>query len=378
MKRVCTAGKRCDISFPDLPDSLLGSVLSCLNLADAIQARNACSATRVPISWPTLQDLDERGMHLSLRLCIPPLVKKVTNVPQITPGTVGTLSRLPNLTDLDLGNCESTTDGSILALGLKLKLRSLDLSQCGQVTDAGLAHVVANFPNLFELVINTCEAITSAGLLHLTGLPNLHTLHMDGCMNLCDVSLSHLRALKQQLRKMTITCCYDVTDTGIAYLCEITSLTHLTLGGLPLITDASLASLALLVNLVSLCFSGFRGLMQNGTPYIAALPRLKKLSFFHMNRLNDAGLAHLHTLPNLKHFVASYCQGITAQGVQALVVACGLVSLDPSHSYLVTGHHLLEILPNTPTLRTLVLNNWDKFQPDLQQKLLGFGVNISG
>lgn len=358
-------------SLADLPKSAVGLVFSKLDLPSAFAAFPACTAwCDVPVPWTALHNLDDRSLELGLSSCMPKLVTRATNR-SLTPGAIALLAQLPNIQHLDLSDFHYPIDG-IIPFITTSALTSLDLCNCIQLTDAGLAHV-ANLPNLNTLAIDCCSRVTSEGLAHLAALDNLHTLNMDGCYSLSDVGLGHLGAL-EQLRKLTISCC-QITNAGLAHLFVITTLTHLTLGSLPLITDAGFAPIANLGNLVYLRLFDLHGL--DATAHIAGLPNLERLAFSMVNGVNDASLARLHALRNLKHFEATRCDAVTAEGVQALVNACGVVSLDPSLSPLVTGNRLLPILPHMPTLRKLILREWRSFTRDLQEKLTGFGVEVT-
>ena len=90
------------------------------------------------------------------------------------------LSRLTNLTSLDLSDC-NITDSGLAHLQNLTNLTSLDLTGCYTITDSGLAHL-QNLTNLTSLDLSWCSKITDSGVLPLigeNGLPNLRSLNVD-------------------------------------------------------------------------------------------------------------------------------------------------------------------------------------------------------
>jgi Leucine-rich repeat (LRR) protein len=87
---------------------------------------------------------------------------------------VSPLSRLTQLTSLDLGGCKSLTDVGPLS-GLT-QLMSLDLSSCESLTDVG---PLSGLMQLTSLDLGGCKSLTDVG--PLSGLTQLTSLNLGWC-----------------------------------------------------------------------------------------------------------------------------------------------------------------------------------------------------
>jgi hypothetical protein len=138
--------------------------------------------------------------------------------------------------------------------------------------------VVSNVPrglrNGFE--VEPFPTATDADLTLLKGLPDVHTVKLNSCVN--------------------------ITDAGLAHLGEVKDLPHLDLVNMPGVTDAGLAHL--------------KGLQQ-----------LTFLALERCDRVTDAGLAHLKGLPELR-FLSLRGTSITDAGLAQLVGVKKLRELD--------------------------------------------------
>jgi len=111
----------------------------------------------------------------------------------------------------------------------------------GDLTDAGLVHL-KGLTNLHSLDLFKCDNISDAGLIHLKGLTNLQFLELIFCENISDAGLGHLKVLTN-LKKLSLEVCKNITDAGLVHLQELTNLQELNLLGCENITDSGVAEL---------------------------------------------------------------------------------------------------------------------------------------
>ena len=132
------------------------------------------------------------------------------------PELLDIIKRFPNITEIDLCCCNALTDAGLAHLR-ELPLTSLDLRWCDQITDEGLAHL-RELRSLTSLYLSgSLRQITDAGLAHLRGLP-LTSLNLSGCRKISDAGLAHLRELP--LTSLSLFGCRKISDAGLAHLRE--------------------------------------------------------------------------------------------------------------------------------------------------------------
>ena len=106
-----------------------------------------------------------------------PSVKHIRLPRDTTNDDLTHISGLPNLTSLDLSECQKITDAGLKHLSSMKNLTSLDLRDCDQITDDGLGHL-KDLPNLTSLDLSGCWKITDDGLGHISSMPNLTSLNL--------------------------------------------------------------------------------------------------------------------------------------------------------------------------------------------------------
>jgi beta-lactamase regulating signal transducer with metallopeptidase domain/Leucine-rich repeat (LRR) protein len=123
----------------------------------------------------------------------------------------------------------------------------------------------------------------------------------------CMPHIAHLTGLKSLALDRT-----DVTDKGLKYITNLSSLEYL---GLPYrITDKGMAHIATLTSIKGLYFPReSRAVTNAGLRHLARLTSLEEL-YLSGERMGDAGLAHLRDLPRLK-YLAMYGSGFTDKGM---------------------------------------------------------------
>ncbi len=106
------------------------------------------------------------------------------------------------------------------------RLRHLNIGQ-SSVTDIGLERLRV-FSNLTSLCLQSCEGVTTGGLLSLLEcLPNMTDLDLRNCAWVDDSTLLGIAQHCPALQWMNISWCSLVTDTGVLFLMVSQRLTDL-------------------------------------------------------------------------------------------------------------------------------------------------------
>lgn len=205
----------------------------------------------------------------------------------------------------------SSTEQSIRARGLSdveipslsrlINLQRIDFqggwaAYQSRITDAGLAELAKlNLPNLEEMDLGKCPAITDAGLEQIGKIPTLTFLIIDENPNITHDGLLHLKELKN-LAFLRLWACRNITDRAVDSISSITSLRELGLEQCSQITDAAL-------------------------PKLAELKNLRRLSLNGCDQLTDEGIQHLATKEDWELIDVSGCKQVTQDGVRRLQAA---------------------------------------------------------
>ena len=189
------------------------------------------------------------------------------------------------------------------------------------VTDDDLQHLeILQFKHLTELHVGEPSRWSLlVGILDGDGLSHQHLV-------ITDSMLPHLRQLKN-LTKLSL---FDqrITDEGLQYLGEITTLVKLNFGRCDEITDDGLQHLAQLKNLTKLNVEGCHKITDNGIQIVGDLKNMTKLDLDGCSKITDHGLQHLPQLKKLTHLSLEECNKITDSGLQHLGQMKKLTKLD--------------------------------------------------
>jgi hypothetical protein len=213
-----------------------------------------------------------------------------------------------------------------------LPLRRLDLSET-KVTDEGLAHL-KGIETLERLYANA-TSIRGPGLRHLMGLPALRSLqlnqtpiaaegleHLAGLPVLAYLDLGGAQVNDEGVRRLAAVS--SLEDLGLAET-QVEGHTLASLTGLPRLERLRLNATRLADGAVG-NLSGMRSLVKLDIPWnnitdagLAQLVDLPKLKWINVNRtpITDRGLAGLAGLPALTDVVVFDCPNVTAAGVAA-------------------------------------------------------------
>jgi Leucine-rich repeat (LRR) protein len=251
--------------------------------------------------------------------------------------TLPALSRLRNLTSLNLSRCISLVDISALA-GLS-SLASLNLSWCKSLVDIS---ALSSLNSLTSLNLSSCKSLVDVSAL--SGLSSLTSLSLSRCESLADISaLSGLSSLTS----LDLSQCESLVDiSALAGLKRLTSLDISrrisssksfvdisVLSGLRGLTSLNLSwckslvelsALSSLNSLTSLNLSSCKSLVD-----ISALSSLNSLTSLNLSSCNSlVELSALSGLNSLTSLSLSRCESLA--DISALSGLSSLTSLDLS------------------------------------------------
>jgi len=160
------------------------------------------------------------------------------------------LSRLQNLTHLDLTKCVQIDDDCIaMLITHKHALRHLSLRECRKVTNRSTS-ALSHFQCLTYLNVSHTK-ISNSGVKHLVTLTSLKSLILQRCSNVSDSGVHYLSGLIS-LTHLNLYACTNVTDKALEDLQGLTNLSYLNLSYCKNITSGGIGLLTSLVNLVEL------------------------------------------------------------------------------------------------------------------------------
>jgi len=142
--------------------------------------------------------------------------------------SLGYLSRMENIINISLHNCQEISDEELKYLPQSIKI--IDLSFCNKITNDGLKNLpkniekmdisncclisdegIINLPmNLTYLSICNCNKITGKGLKHLP--KNIEYLNLTECYRMNDEGMENLPL---NIKTLIIRRCYNITDNGL-------------------------------------------------------------------------------------------------------------------------------------------------------------------
>lgn len=239
---------------------------------------------------------------------------------------IGNLSELNFLTHLSLERYNETSgmDSFINCLaGLKPTLLTLNLRN-NKLEDPDIVELVTRQPNIRDLNLGWCTALTGTCLASLSALKGLQYLDLAGCKGTPD-GLAHLSGL-MFLQSLNLCGC-DITDKHIQYLAEVKSLGYLNLSQCSEITQIGASYLKRLEFLRVLNLRNCRRLGNRAMKHLAEI-KLQSLNVGGC-QIGDSDVAILAGMKTLRSLCLSACRRITDAGI-AHLAGSGLHSLDLS------------------------------------------------
>jgi hypothetical protein len=268
-------------------------------------------------------------------------------IKRITDRGLGFIGKLSRLKALNLMYQSGFTDVGFAQIS-RLPLKSLSLQGCS-VRDSNLISL-ANLSNtLTYLDLGLNEAITDQGLSAIFG-PSLTSLHLGGCQ-VSDTLAALLATLP--LKELSLNSS-SITRRGLAWLQNLSGLTHLNLGFCRNLNDADLTSFfngaTCPLEYLNLADGHVAGSMRA----LERFPKLTHLRLFKVD-LTDDQVALLGKLPLLAHLDLGYNDLITPRGIQSLR-HLPLQSLDLGSSYGVLNDRGMQSLAPFTKLENLFLD----------------------
>jgi len=216
---------------------------------------------------------------------------------------LGTLSNLKHLSITRIHfsdpkmNKEYYTDKGLAELANCRLLDELNIGSIG-ITDVGIDHI-AKLNNLKKLMLFGCENVTDAGLSKLSGLKSLTNLYVKSA----EISIEGLNNLKS-MPSLTDLTVYDLQRRGtILDLSGLTALENIRLifkrPYEDVFSDADLKCLAGLKRIKWLQNSA-SNYTDKGLVYLAGLTNMERLGIGGSG-LTDKGLKHLMNMKKLNH-----------------------------------------------------------------------------
>lgn len=175
----------------------------------------------------------------------------------------GAISKeVPSLTSLNLSNCKDISNSSLVTIAIRCKnLETIDLSGCTKITNDGLANL-ASLPKLKHLNLRSCRQISDPGIGHLSGASlssasevssqhqpppaasSLESLSLQDCQKLSDESLRYISQGLRNLKRINLSFCVSITDTGLKSLAKVASLEEINLRSCDNVSDIGIGFLA--------------------------------------------------------------------------------------------------------------------------------------
>ncbi|KAL4336591.1 hypothetical protein AHAS_Ahas12G0025500 [Arachis hypogaea] len=198
-----------------------------------------------------------------------------------------------DLVELHIVNsCDSLTS---LSLDSFPNLENLEIRGCSNLESvsksepphAALQHLtITSCPNLTHFDVSYCDKLVALPRDMNTRLPNLHSLHIQGCPNICRLSGG---GLPSNLKELRVGDCEEQVR-GLSWLGNLDNLTHLTISGIRCESIKSYPEVGSLPRLPSLT-----------TLHISKFHNLETLECNELLRLTSLQQLHIHWCPNLEN-----------------------------------------------------------------------------
>lgn len=198
-------------------------------------------------------------------------------------------------------------------------LESLNLSGCYNVCDVGIYQAfMFDAPCLKYLNLSLCKQVTDNSFSKITQyLKNLEVLELGGCCNVTNTGLALIAWGLKKLKKLNLRSCWHVSDIGIGHLAlGNQSLEFLGLQDCQRLTDEALKHLTCLSSLTAINLSFCVSITDSGLKYLAKMPNLKELNLRSCDNISDMGMAFLaEGGSRISSLDVSFCDKISDQAL---------------------------------------------------------------
>ena len=357
----------------------------------------------VPLLW-AIADIDRDKLYAQYQLIHDDTVKsrtdschllsvescEFTDLPHSVPYQQAIFKHLTSLKRLKLSNrVEVDTDRYSVFFPLMKKLQSIDLSGCDSITDGTFSalNLLTNLHtgtilfcllycsvliylcciNLFNCVCmyttvkaSKCYRITDRAIEYLAdGCNDLHTLVLDGCINITHASIYYLHRnehIRKQLKHINISQCFkiqpiglrqlgrfvslevvdisqtrNVVDSVLLFFITLSKLTSVNLSGCTQTTDEGLRLLVSKCTELQIILLGYcNRITDMGVSFLCGLPNLRVLDLFIVNRLTDQSWSAFSRMPKLERLNLGGCHLLT-DALDTATSAATKPGILPSH-----------------------------------------------
>lgn len=236
-------------------------------------------------------------------------------------GLAAVAAACPALERLELGGCTRlTNDGLriVAASPMRRTLRRLNLRSCWLITDAGIGYLTG--AAALSPAAQGNDSPMFADMTTTTGLSAIEELVLQDCQKLSDTALSLIQeGLYRTLRRLNLSFCASITDSGLRCLGRMAALEELNLRACDNVSDLGLGYLAeASIGLQNLDVSFCERLTDAALGHIAGgLFSLRRLEIRGCRRVSDEGLAKIaKTLLELDTLGLGQCSRISDRSLE--------------------------------------------------------------
>lgn len=288
--------------------------------------------TYVDIAVHTLFVVSPNLQTVILRKCVELTDNAFTSLPTRT-------AKSP-IRYLDLGEIRNITDKTTQLIGQSCKeLSILKLAGKG-LTDAGIANIVDGCPDLAELELISCDAITNEAVKSCSRLVSLRVLNISSSRNLTDLafesdSMSDINDTVEQwpnLQSISLSKCGSITDRTIFFFAKhCPLLTSVDFSFCTLITDKALIEFA------------------------TSCPNVQDVDLSYCKEITDAAIVEIAKKCSLRKLILAGCVNVTDTALFAVAQSVELQDLDFTLCEKITDEGIVKIAQGCPQLKSISL-----------------------
>ncbi|XP_071850085.1 putative RNA-binding protein EEED8.10 isoform X2 [Apostichopus japonicus] len=358
-----------------LPDDILLSIFSSLQVADRIRVERVCKRWRhaALLSWQGLKCLHFKNVfrgffdtHVLTHRILKSILQRGCHGLQsldvsASPKMLNTHSaeligrECPNLTDINLSGMRINNHSLQEISKHCTKLKKVQLRRCYDIGEKGFWWLFKNCPDIEYFDGRENMRITGQ-CFHLLN-PACHTVLVDDCSNLSDMGMKRLTDKCPQMKTLAISKCFGLTGDSVCRISELfTSLEKLYLiGDYPSVPSVSLYQLGMLP---SLEYLHLRDNLNVSDDVLLRISKgCQKLKFLDISGcyklVTTVGIFVLSTCTALEDINISYIDKVTDDAIETLAINCPLRRLIARTCPEITDQGLISLANHCLTLSEL-------------------------